>query len=703
VDSIIAYDKALNKLGADSISNKAVVTIDNTDPGAFATGEVIAIGDTVVVSWFNAATDNLQITVPLPKLTGNQNDNSLLNGGDVDIQMRIAQRMSETTWVSIPTSDTGNPGAPKDSIKALTDSLFSRSRKNIIDQLTPNGLTQGDTIYVMAVINDAVGNTTDGTPSTSFFVLDTLPPTTGTFSTGSEFTVNVDTLISNDSLYVRWEGFSDPSQSSAAGSGIDRFEYAVKEGSGALDGFRAWTPMDQVELQTLGKTDTLLTDTLAFEHNKQYTISVRAVDKAGNTSSLLTDSSPFLRYNTAPTIFTIADTTAKEDIEYSQLVQVDDIDLNTLRGDLFNYQLETRLIDKSGSSPDTILIDTLNANISNTGKILFTPTKWDTADYVFRVLVTDAWELKDTLDYGITVLAVNDAPIINLTAVGKLEFLEGTKSDTINLTAYSFDEDNDTTELKWSANILSTLPDLPAYPSARIDFDPGHTTTTIRTVRRSLLEQYPHAKIYQGINYETGGIFLSLDATGDKLKVNLPKTGDSTYASIAPVDTNYYSTSDLQVEFTVTDPGNLEGKDTVTFSITSINDDPKWTGLRDTTITENDSIYLDFANYLSDVDDSLLTITIQPLTFGSSMTIEPSKTYNSTASGIVFSSSTKNDTVKFKPIKLWFGPSGPWKLSNSDSSLIQITAEDDSAATAIDTFVVRVQRVPRPEIRMYVV
>jgi hypothetical protein len=702
VDSIIAYDKALNKLSADSISNKAVVKIDNTDPGIFTTGEVVAVGDTVVVNWFNAATDRLQITVPLPKLNGTQNDNSLLNGGDVDIKMRIAQRMSDTSWVSIPTSDTGNPGAPKDSIKALTDSIFSRSRQNIIDQLTPKGLTQGDTIYVMAVINDAVGNTTEGTPSSSFFILDTLPPAKGTFSTGSEFTVNKDTLISNDTLYVRWEGFSDPLQSSAAGSGIDRFEYAVKEGSGALDGFRGWRAMDQVELQSLNKTDTLLIDTLAFEHNKQYTVSVRAVDVAGNTSDLLTDSSPFLRYNTPPSILTIADTTAKEDIDYSQLVQVDDIDLTTLRGDLFSYQLETRIIDHSGSNPDTVLIDTLNASISNTGKIVFTPTKWDTADYVFRVLVTDAWGLKDTLDYGITVLPVNDAPIIDLSSVGKLEFLEGANSDTINLTAYSYDEDDDTTALKWSARILSTLPDLPAYPTGRIDFDPTHPPATIRAFRKSLQEQYPQARIYQGINTETGGLYLSLDAAGDKLKVNLPKTGDSTYASIAPVDTNYYSTSDLQVEFTVIDPGNLEGKDTITFSITPINDPPEWTGLNDTTIVENDSIYLDFANYLSDVDDSVLTITIQPLTFGSSMTVEPSKTYSTTSNGVVFTSSSKNDTVKFKPALLWFGPTGPWKISNSDSSLIQISAAD-SDTTVVDSFVVRVQRVPRPEIRMYVV
>jgi len=55
-----------------------------------------------------------------------------------------------------------------------------------------------------------------------------------------------------------------------------------------------------------------------------------------------------------------------------------------------------------------------------------------------------------------------------------------------------------------------------------------------------------------------------------------------------------------------------------------------------------------------------------------------------------------------KPEALWFGPNGPWVKNKTDSTLIQITAADDDTS-AIDTFIVYVQRVPRPEIRMYVV
>jgi hypothetical protein len=48
--------------------------------------------------------------------------------------------------------------------------------------------------------------------------------------------------------------------------------------------------------------------------------------------------------------------------------------------------------------------------------------------------------------------------------------------------------------------------------------------------------------------------------------------------------------------------------------------------------------------------------------------------------------------------------SGPWNPTDTLSNQIkfQITAADGDTS-AIDTFVVKIQRVPRPEIRMYVV
>ena len=51
------------------------------------------------------------------------------------------------------------------------------------------------------------------------------------------------------------------------------------------------------------------------------------------------------------------------------------------------------------------------------------------------------------------VEAVNDPPIINLSSLDMLKFLEGVESDTINLSRFVTDEDDSTHTLTYSANI----------------------------------------------------------------------------------------------------------------------------------------------------------------------------------------------------------------------------------------------------------
>ena len=84
-------------------------------------------------------------------------------------------------------------------------------------------------------------------------------------------------------------------------------------------------------------------------------------------------------------------------------------------------------------------IDTLNAAISSSGKLTFTPDKWDTTSYVHRVYIDDVWGFKDTLDIKMLVIDVNDPPILDLSSIPKLNFLEGANSDSINITRYASD------------------------------------------------------------------------------------------------------------------------------------------------------------------------------------------------------------------------------------------------------------------------
>ena len=80
--TVVAKDKALNPIIADSTFDGGIVTIDNTDPVAFTTGLVTLFGDTVAGSWFNKTTDSLKSEVPI-----DITDNSLLRG---NIQIQIS-------------------------------------------------------------------------------------------------------------------------------------------------------------------------------------------------------------------------------------------------------------------------------------------------------------------------------------------------------------------------------------------------------------------------------------------------------------------------------------------------------------------------------------------------------------------------------------------------------------------------------------
>ncbi len=708
--TISAYDKALNILPADSVFRGTAVTIDNTDPSAFTTGTITAMGDTIVVPWLNKETDSLRLLIPI-----SATDESLLDGGDVNVQMRISGKMTADTWLTIATSDASSPSAPADSIKQLSgNQTFFRTKEDIITSFTPLGLVQGDTIRIRGSINDKVGNITYGTQSESFFVLDTLPPAQRPFfgdtlftsnNVTSILTVNRDTLWANDTIRFAFNNWVDSVKTNEKSSGINKYEYALYQSTKATPDDtnpNDWTKFRDYRSISL---DTVNTDTFALTHNLKYYVALKAVDIAGNTSDTL-NTFRTLRHNAYPVIDSIADTTAKEDVLWEQLLTVNDKDLVTLRSDQFTYALTTMKLDTTASPIDSTVVTGLAADVSTSGKVTFTPTKLDTADYVFRVIVTDNWALLDTIDIDIKAEAVNDPPIINLSSITKLSFLEGANSDSINLTRYSYDEDNDTTDLKYTFRIASTLPAKGGFPTAKFGFLSDFSQEYKNSFITKLVDEFPASTIIQKNNAFV--IYsASVDQFIDPLKVDSLAIGDSVFSWITPTDTasadtNYYTSSDMLVEFTVTDPDGLTGKDTVTFFINPINDPPVWSGVPDTTILENDSLYFDFANYLTDVDDSTLTISILPLKFGDNISIVPTKTFETKASGIEYSSNAHIDTVKFKPDTLWFGPSGPWVTNKTDSTLIQITAADGDTS-AIDTFVVKVQRVPRPEIRMYVV
>jgi len=715
-----AYDIAGNL--ATSFTDTQSFVVDNTAPAAFTTGLATAHGDTNVsmvveskTGWFiNSATDSLKILVNI-----DPTDNSLVGGGYVDIQANIRNKMANN-WASIKSKITTNPFADQDSTEGLgNNKTFLRKKTDLVGTLEGSGLVQGDTIDLRAVIYDRALNFTAGTQSESFFVLDTLPPTIGTFITDTLFTAYDNSNLLSVNRYLSWTsdtvGFGiknwlDPVSTNEKASGIDRFEFALYQGADSTAA-TTFTKFRDFKGHP-NKTDSVVVDTFALTHLRRYRTHVRAVDVAGNTSdpnNVNAISNSFVRHNARPVVDTVAALIASEDVLLEQLLTVNDKDLLTLRSDEFTYDLTTMKLDTTQTPIDSAVVTNLTADVSTSGKVSFTPTKLDTAKYVFRIIVTDAWTLKDTVDLNIRALPVNDPPVLDLSSIAKLSFLEGANSDSINLTRYVYDEDNDTSSIKFSFRIASIIPANIGYPTAKMGFLSDFSHDFKKSYISKLVDEFPSSTIIQKNNSFV--VYpASVTEFRDPIKVDSLSQSDSLYTWItqtdtASADTNYYTNNDMIVEFTATDPDGLEGKDTVTFFINPINDPPVWAGLRDTVVKENDSLYLDFANYLTDVDDSTLTLTILPLTYDANVSVVPSKTFEKKATGYEYTSKARNDTVKFKPDALWFKKdSGPWDPTDTTSNQIKfkITAADDDTS-AIDTFVVKVQRVPRPEIRMYVV
>jgi len=727
----VASDKAGNYIDAVRIVDTLKLFLDNTPPDSSHMGTITAGSRkdppiTIPVGWFSDDTDSLKFFLPL-----SSTDTTLLRGGQVKIEANIRAKLGDT-WRTVENKD----GDAVDPILTVGVAVpFYRLEADILKSLEGT-LNAGDTMSFRATVYDRSGNSTSGDPSTSIFVLDTIPPVkppvTNTFIRDTLFTqgavsniltVNRDTLWANDTIRFAFKSFQDKGLvSSDRVSGMSKYEYSLYQSTKLTpdDNNPAdWTKFR--DFRTKGNVggdvlDTTRTDTFALTHERKYYIAMRGVDIAGNASDTV-NSFRTLRFSTRPYIAPVADTTAKEDIPFEMLTLVNDNDALTLRGDKFTYGLTTIKIDTTKLPIDSSVVTNLTADISNAGKLTFTPTKIDTGYYAFRVIATDDWPLtaetrwenKDTLDLNINVVPVNDAPKINLSSISKLEFLEGASSDSINLTRYSYDEDNDTTDLKFSFRIASTMPSKAGFPTAKTGFLSDFNAEYKKSFISKLVDEFPSSTIIQKNN-----AFViyppNVEKFSDPIKVYSLEKSDSVYSWIMPTDTasndtNYYTSYDMIVEFTVTDPGGLTDEDTVTFFIDPINDPPVWAGLRDTIVKENDSLYIDFANYLTDVDDSTVTFSILPLTYDANVTVEPTKTFEKKATGYVYSSNATKDTVKFKPSALWFDKdSGPWNPIDSLSNQIkfQVSAADGDTS-AIDTFILRVQRVPRPEIRMYVV
>ena len=295
--------------------------------------------------------------------------------------------------------------------------------------------------------------------STTIFEYDPWAPTVSSINAGIVLTV--DTLKSEDRLSAVWTGSSDTTVAGIPGSGILNYDYKIH----MHDSFGEY-------IDTLiGWTSTALNEamdtTLGLRHNRMYSLNIRAADIAGNVStSVISDT--LYRLSSAPIITTIDSTIIWEDSLYTDSVQLTDLDLATILGDEFTYAIswENALLPTSSIINQDVVVDT-------NGLISWTPVATDTGKFRIKVLVTDMWGLKDSIVYPITIKSVNDRPVFSQLLPDTFFVEDQTDSFKINLTHYISDEDNnDTTEITWSAVIKDTT-DRPGYPRMSLFFGPG--------------------------------------------------------------------------------------------------------------------------------------------------------------------------------------------------------------------------------------
>jgi len=502
-----AFDKAGNFYDRTATQDTLTLFLDNTPPDSSHIGLITAFGDTSVTGWFNDYTDSLKFLVPL-----NASDSTLLRGGKLRIESNVRAKLGDNTWRVVNNQE----GSVEDSIVQRGNTVpIVRSRQNILSSLDGT-LFQGDTIRFRATVFDRAGNSTSGDPSESVFVLDTIPPAERPFINDTLFTyngavnllnVNRDTIWTNDSLRFAWLGWPDSVLVNEKPSGLSYYRYSIWQSTKKDPGVNDWA--ERRAFTTLNQ-DTLFTAIDSLMHDRKYYTTISAVDSAGNRSDTVR-SSIVVRQNVEPVITAINDTTIKEDIEWKWLIETKDDDAKTLRGDAFTYELITMAVDtiKKDSAVVTNLNDdntsTFKAKVSTSGELTFTPSPLDSTGkdtlYLFRLVVTDAWTKDDTFDVNVKVLPVNDEPIINLssfTKFGSWGYKEGARSDSIPLTRYVYDEDNDTTDLKYTFKIIGSSQNNPGYPTAKLGFLSPVSMDFKKKFLNNLIDEYPnlyhHAK-----------------------------------------------------------------------------------------------------------------------------------------------------------------------------------------------------------------
>lgn len=266
----------------------------------------------------------------------------------------------------------------------------------------------------------------------------------------------------------------------------------------------------------------------------------------------------------------------------------------------------------------------------------------------FSYMISDGKGGRDTATVYVTVFPVNDPP--SLDSIPDVTFTED-DSAKLKLNQYVFDVDNDTINMKFTAEVISAM----GFGLARaVRINPGETTLPPGSGLEKL-RYHQAGKAFYHFQIGPGDLQIAIDSL----------THTATFTATTD------SSGIFEVVFTVTDPGLLSDTDTIFTTVNPQNDPPQISPLPELFFDEDDTLIYPIANwfpYVHDPDtpDGQLSYAVMP---GSHVSASP-------GNAVFFFSAPAN----------WFG-----------RDTLQLVVSDTTLADTADLFVT-VQPVNDPPV-----
>ena len=709
----------------------------NVDPSLFTTYDALVqdfysdLDNDPEKTWYNNIFTHVYTDIYLPPFEGDQSDTTM-RGGKVEFKVK---RMGSQLGLDENGDGEFSSDEYYDEVSVggiyLLDptSDFGWKVFNInsaaLNSVLQSQLVLGDELMILAYQTDVHGNTTMGDTLGlgdiySFFFDNDPMNVPEEWSLGGNI-FGVDQIYSTDKISVRWASFTDNTE--GGGSGFWKYLFRVVhhpvEGETDMKGYMVaqvgdtvlWDKWAEVAVDDPTRTIDLLfnasnVDTLF--HNNSYEFQLYGEDLAGNQSDTVSCTQTrdgngyFKKYNSAPEISTIPSATMYEDTVYSdfQIISITDLDFATFQSDSIAYSVQAyKDADNIGLDPPTVpytdhLIDIADSVLS------WDPKQSDVGTYSVKVVAEDLSQLSHTVYFPLEVIAVNDGPVItfvdeigfdaNPDSILVVQWEEDDQGDTLRLTDYVTDVDNDIfTEMKWEFSFDKTnlLPNSnqifgPPAPKNLIGNDNRFTSKSVAYLSANSLDSGNRPKAIEVTNQTTNNSSIS---------VVLDTLNNNVVIAKFDSDSNYFG-EDL-LWFKVTDPYvpfdvNSEKYyiDSVRLVVKDVNDSPVVSFIPDTTIWENDSLFLPIESLFSDVDDDSLIIKISAITNPSKITVLPDSIFNNFE--LMSSNFPKENGISgvfVKPQSLW-----------SEDAQIKFTVTDSSNAVNDTSFLLDIKHVQRP-------